>query len=161
MQEELVQQHNEDKASISEMCNATSLRAWLALNRVYDKMQRHMVEHLECYDLSLAQYDVLAHLKETPGITQQELAEQLMVTKGNVCKLIDRMEQRELVVRQPDPHDRRSNLLYLTPTGADIAERAVPAYASFVEGHLKGLSALDQAKMMGLLEQLESFLDAH
>src|SRR5438128_1330245 len=89
-----------------EMCGS-SVSAWLDLVRVYEKVNRHLMNHLSKYDLSTAQYDVLAHLSQKPGITQQALAQELLVTKGNICGLIDRMSAHGLVERRNDPEDRR------------------------------------------------------
>jgi DNA-binding MarR family transcriptional regulator len=149
------------EATSTSACKEPSLQTWLSLMRVYEKMQKHAGEHLECYDLSPAQYDVLAQLQEAPGISQQELAERLEVTKGNVCTLLDRMQDRDLVVRERHPADRRLHLLYLTEKGATIAVKAIPAYAQFVREHLKTLSAAEQAQLLGLLGRLESHLDTH
>jgi DNA-binding MarR family transcriptional regulator len=146
---------------MADACNETSLQAWLALIRVYDQMHRHASEHLECYDLTPAQYDVLAQLQGAPGISQQELAERLMVTKGNICTLIDRMEKRNLVERRHDTEDRRINLLYLTGDGERIAAKAIPEYGRFVREHLSPLSEEKQRELMTLLKNLESHLLAH
>src|SRR4051812_18049768 len=90
------------------------LLAWMHLMRVFTKMQQHSMDQLKCYDLTPSQFEVMSRLSASPGITQQALAESLLVTKGNVCGLIDRLEAQKLVERRCDPQDRRSNLLYLT-----------------------------------------------
>ena len=147
---------------VASACVEPSMQAWLALIRVYEKMQKHASEHLQCYDLSPAQYDVLAQLLEAPGISQQELAERLMVTKGNVCTLLDRMEKKDLVVREEDPNDRRLHALYLTDEGSRIAREAVPAYARFVREHMSALlSSEEQEELQHLLSRLDGHLDTH
>src|SRR3954462_9199244 len=82
---------------LGEICSSSALLGWIDLVRVYEKMHRHLMDHLYKYDLSTAQYDVLAHLSQEPGISQAALAQELSVTKGNVCKLIDRMSAHGLV----------------------------------------------------------------
>ena len=57
------------------------------------------------------------------GITQQELAERLLVTKANVVGLIDRVSPAGWVERRADPEDRRVNRLYLTNAGRKLAAR--------------------------------------
>lgn len=146
---------------VSATCNESAMTAWLQLVRVYEKLQHHMDSHLKCYELTPAQYDVLAQLAGAPGITQQALAERLMVTKGNICGLIDRMEKRKFVERRADPEDRRSNLLYATELGTEIAEEAIPAYAQFVREHLAVLSSTEQLALQGLLSKVEVALDDH
>ncbi len=146
--------------SVGGTCD-TSVHAWLLLVRIYDKMQHHLMTHLGHYDLTIAQYDVLAHLGSAPGITQQTLAERLLVTKGNICGLIDRMSSRGLVERRNDPEDRRSNLLYLTDEGQLLAREAVPAYSSFVREHIASLPAGEQASLLDILTHLERGIDHH
>ena len=151
-----------DKMDVASACNEPSMQAWLAVIRVYEKLQKHTSDHLECYELTPAQYDVLAQLIEAPGISQQELAERLMVTKGNVCTLLDRMEKKGLVVRQNDPNDRRLHPLYLTDEGTRIATEAIPAYALFVREHMSALlSSEEQAELHRLLARFEGHLDTH
>ena len=137
------------------------MSAWLQLVRVHEKLQHHASTHLECYDLTPAQYDVLAQLSDAPGMTQQALAERLMVTKGNVCGLIDRMSERGFVQRRSDPEDRRANLLFVTELGRDVAEKAIPAYAQFVREHLAVLDEGEQRALESLLRKVERSLDHH
>lgn len=142
-------------------CSQSAMLAWLQLVRVNEKMQHHAGSHLVCFDLTPAQYDVLAQLEAAPGITQQALASRLMVTKGNICGLIDRLERRKFVERRVDPEDRRSNLLYLTELGKQIAETAVPAYGQFVAEHMARLSDAEKATLKDLLNKIEQTLDDH
>lgn len=146
---------------MSATCNDTSMSAWLQLVRVYEKLQHHAGSHLKGYALTPAQYDVLAQLNGTHGMTQQALAERLMVTKGNVCGLIDRMSERGYVERRADPEDRRSNLLFVTELGREVAERAVPAYAEFVREHLAVLDEEEQSALERLLRKVETALEDH
>src|SRR3954462_13831725 len=93
------------------------LRTWLHLARVYQKIQRRLERILDDAGITLPQFDVLANLGMSEGINQQQLAQRLLVTKGNVCGVIDRMESAGLVERRPSPADRRANHLYLTDKG--------------------------------------------
>ena len=88
---------------------------WL---RVHNRLERRMGETLGVHGLTMPQFDVLATLWHGEGITQQELAERLLVTKGNVVGLIDRISSAGWVERRADPEDRRANRLYLTEAGA-------------------------------------------
>lgn len=155
------QQEVRETGTMADVCSETGLSAWLYLIRVHDKIQRHSTTHLECYELTPAQYDVLAQLNDAPGIPQQELAQRLMVTKGNVCGLINRMSAHGLVERRCDPQDRRINLLYLTELGQKVAVEAVPAYGKFIREHLETLSADEQRTLEGLLRKLDAYLEGH
>ena len=53
--------------------------------RVFQKIEQVASRRLRCSDLSLAHFDVLMHVGASEGLTQQEVADSLLVTKGNVC----------------------------------------------------------------------------
>src|SRR5215813_6806101 len=99
--------------------------SWLRLARVFHKGERTLLGQLRCYGLSLAQFDVLAHLGAAEGLTQQELANKLLVTKGNVTQLLDRLCASGLLVRR---QDGRANRLYLTLKGRQLFTEVIPAH---------------------------------
>jgi DNA-binding MarR family transcriptional regulator len=129
--------------------------------RVHSKMEHHTSEHLHDYGLTPAQFDVLAQLRGAPGISQQALAERLLVTKGNVCGLLDRMSAQGLVERRSDPEDRRSNLLFLTEQGLKLADEVIPAHEEYIISHMVALPPEEQRLLGGLLRDLEKYLDNH
>jgi DNA-binding MarR family transcriptional regulator len=102
------------------------LKTWVQLARTFTRMARTLDQALESHGLSVPQFDILATLGFSEGITQQELAQRLLVTKGNICGMIDRMETNGWVERRPDPEDRRANRLFLTDRGRQLLDRALP-----------------------------------
>ncbi len=125
-------------------------RGWEAkvvttLHRFHNRLERRMAEALGVHGLTLPQFDVLATLWHGEGITQQELAERLLVTKGNVVGLIDRVSTAGWVERRPDPEDRRANRLYLTVAGRNLLAEAWPSqiahnqkiFGTLTEGELR------------------------
>jgi DNA-binding MarR family transcriptional regulator len=71
-----------------------SVLAWLRLLRVELEVSDALTGQLKGWGLNNAQFDVLAHVGAVEGMTQQELADSILVTKGNVALLLDRMEGR-------------------------------------------------------------------
>lgn len=127
-----------------------SVIAWQRLTRSHQQISRREREALAPYNLTTAQFDILSQLSRNPGLSQQALAGRLLVTKGNICGLIDRLETAGLVERQDTPDDRRSYQLFLTPNGKALFEQAVPAleqeltsiFSKFTEDELTNLSGL-------------------
>ncbi len=128
---------------------------WLRLARVFAKIDRASVEQLRAFGLSLAQFDVLAHVGSAEGITQQELADHLLVTKGNVTQLIDRMEHCGLLVRR---QQGRANRLFLTEHGRRLFDEAVPAHEAHIARQLAALSPDQLAELHQLLRTLDRSL---
>jgi DNA-binding MarR family transcriptional regulator len=129
--------------------------AWLRLARVFQKIQHHAAEHLRSFGLNVAQFDVLARVGAAEGIMQQEVADSLVVTKSNVCQLLDRMEQAGLVERRPEG---RANRLYLTPNGRQLWNQVVPAHERLIAEQLSALSPTEQVQLLGLLRTVDRAL---
>ncbi|HKT39496.1 MAG TPA: MarR family transcriptional regulator [Ktedonobacterales bacterium] len=132
-----------------------AIPAWLRLARVFQKVDRATVDLLRQWDLSVAQFDVLVQVGNAEGLTQQQLADRLLVTKGNVCQLLDRMEERGLLVRQ---QEGRANHLYLTEKGQDIRSEALPAQERMIESIFKELPRARQAALLASLRRLDHTL---
>lgn len=133
-----------------------SVLAWLRLSRVYHKVSRRSEDQMRCHGLSMAQFDVLAHVGAAPGITQQELADSLLVTKGNVCQLLDRMQRGELIERR---QEGRANRLFLTDRGDALFRAVVPAHESMISDQLASLSEEQQLALLDLVRMLDHALD--
>jgi len=106
--------------------------------------------------LTLAQFDVLSNLDLHPGLTQQDLAKRLQVTKGNICGLIDRLEKLKWVERRPDAEDRRANRLHLTDAGQAVVKRMRPLHAEAVLAFLAGFNDDEVKLFRSFLTRLET-----
>ena len=102
----------------------------------------------------MPQFDILATLRFSEGVTQQELAERLLVTKGNVCGVLDRLERLNWVQRRSDPEDRRTNRLYLTPTGKKKVAVLLPEHDAVVLKAMRTLSNDDVKALRIILQSL-------
>ena len=125
---------------------------WLRLVRVFHKLDHALVRDLRACDLSMAHFDVLAQLSVAEGLTQQELADHLYVTKGNICQLLDRMTQNGLLVRQ---QDGRTNRIYLTGSGRALIDRVLPAHENAIVDAFAALTPGEQHQLASLLRKLD------
>jgi DNA-binding MarR family transcriptional regulator len=130
-----------------------SLVTWLRLLRIMHRNEQAAAEHLRGWNLTHAQFDVLAQLGSAGDrITQSDLAARLLVTQGNITQLLDRMEQRGLVQRCPEG---RSNLLSLTPEGWEMYDEVVPAHEEWQAERLSALTVDEQRQLLSLLDKLD------
>ena len=128
---------------------------WLRLMRVYQKVDRASSEHLKEWGLSAAQFDVLAHVGASEGMTQQELANSLLVTKGNVCQLVGKLEDRGMISRL---QQGRANRLFLTDEGRRLFEEVVPAHEAAIAERFSILSEGEQVRLHELLRKFDRAL---
>ncbi len=134
---------------------------WLQVVRCYQKASRRLAERLTPLDLSNAQLDVLANLLAGPeeGLTQEQLGQRLLVTKGNVSGMLDRLGERKLVERRPHPEDRRSKLVHLTPRGRQLAEEAVKVQRQFISELMEAVSPTDLELLTVTMEHVEQRIE--
>jgi DNA-binding MarR family transcriptional regulator len=132
------------------------LLAWMRLARVFQKVDRAATESLRYRSLSPAQVDVLAKVGSSEGISQQELANALLVTKGNVCQLLDKMEGSGLLERRPDG---RVNRLFLTDQGRRVHDEIVPRHDAMLAERFNSLSERDQRELLRLLRRLDHSME--
>ena len=119
---------------------------------------RRLSGYLERYDLTLAQFGVLAQLQAQPDISQQALADWLFVTKGNMVGLLNRLEDRGLVRRRSDPKDGRTHVVCLTEQGAALAAQVVPEHEALVTECMGVIAPEEQRALHQLLHTLDRVL---
>jgi DNA-binding MarR family transcriptional regulator len=132
-----------------------AVATWLRLARVFHKIERASVEQMRAWDLSIAQFDVLTKVGASEGITQQQLADRLLVTKGNICQLLDRMEARGLLERH---QEGRANRLFLTEAGRALWHEVVPPHEALIARLMGELSPEEQAQLLPLVRKLDRAL---
>ena len=113
------------------------------------------------HGLNLPRLEVLLCLSDGEGISQQELSERLLVTKGNVCMTLQAMEAEGLVERRADTADQRTNRLYMTNTGRQRLVKTKPERVAQMAKTLGGLSPDEYRTLRQLLGRIEqTFEDA-
>lgn len=137
-------------------------RTLRSLAECYQAFETYSGSHVRSLGLTPAQFDILATLGNTPGMTCRELGEKTLITKGTLTGVLDRMEARGLIRRGPSDADRRQVFVSLTAAGVRLFGRIFPVHAAYVKKAFTVLSSeeLDQAR--DLLQRLRDALrDAH
>jgi MarR family transcriptional regulator, organic hydroperoxide resistance regulator len=80
------------------------------------------------FDLPLTHFEPMAVIDRTPGCRVYDIGTELLITTGGASKLVDRIEASGYCRRLPNPADRRSSLLELTPRGRSILADATVAF---------------------------------
>jgi DNA-binding MarR family transcriptional regulator len=127
----------------------------VSLLRFQYRLERRLVSILAIHGLSQPQFDVLANLVHGDGITQQELTDRLLMTKGNLVGIIDRASASGWLERRPDLEDRRANRIFLTEAGRAIIERAKPCVDRLLNQVFGSLSAGELHLMSEMIGRLD------
>jgi DNA-binding MarR family transcriptional regulator len=109
---------------------------------------------LRAHGISMWGYIVLTGLAEQPVRTQAALAQAINADKSRIIGVLDDLQQRGLIQRQPDTADRRVHLLSLTPAGDRLRRSVESAIRAQEEAMLATLPAADREVFLRSLRAL-------
>ena len=125
---------------------------------------RHRLgEFLEGYELTEGRYAVLSALEHAgaKGLSQSELAEQMLQSESNVSSLIDRLHRDGLVDRRWSDTDRRKRVLLLTADGSQLVRHVEGARRRWAESLLADLAPHDRRSLAQGLKHLPGQAELH
>ena len=108
-------------------------RSWIAVARACQLMQQSLGKALAHLDIKPPHLDILVNLFRFEGISQQELARKLLVGRSNMSMLLPQMENRGLIERRGDKHDKRVLRLHLTDAGRRVTEEAMIIQTALID----------------------------
>jgi DNA-binding MarR family transcriptional regulator len=129
----------------------TANSAWEALMSAHAALIKRFLTEDIWSDASMREYDVLYTLSKCPEpIRLSELNRHVLLSQPALSRLVDRLAERGLVARQPDPADRRGLLLSLTEAGRELQHQ-------IGRHHARGVARAMRAVLTpGELAQLEA-----
>ena len=141
--------------------NSSATATECAMNLVFtaDLLVRHISDLLQPFGLSPASGLVLSILadSETP-LPPHKLADRLIISRATVTGLVDSLERRGYVKRQPHQSDRRMLLIELTETGRQVAQAFRPIVHQHQKSWLGTLSEVEQEQLIASLQRVQHVL---
>ncbi len=133
--------------------------AMMTLIRIFGRMTAKGGELAKRHGLTLSHLEVLLCLNQEEGISQQDLAERLLLTKGNICVIVQKLEAAGLIERRTDPDDQRLHRLYLAEAGKEKLREVMPEHVDLHRRVLKHLSLPEQKTLHELLCRIDDALN--
>jgi len=121
----------------------------------YVIVEKKISEALAAYGLTPVKMNallVIKHVGKGKGLSQNDLCKKMIVTAGNITRLIDRLEKDKFVERAPLAGDRRVNLIRITKRGSDLLDKVWPVYQKKVDE----IVCLTDADLTGVISGLEN-----
>lgn len=135
-----------------EWLTATQLDSWLSVVRLLTWLPWSIDQQLQREsNLRMVEYQVLAMLSDTPERTlrMSSLAEVTNASLSRLSHLVDRLERRGLVHRQPDPGDGRFTNAVLTEKGSETLAEAAPGHVTHVRSLVIDVLTPEQLRRLG------------
>jgi DNA-binding MarR family transcriptional regulator len=124
--------------------------------RIMQRISTQAEQRLRQHGLSAPAFNMLRQIASDEGLTQQELSENLSVSKGNISQMIEKLEHSGLIVRQ---QEGTSKFLFLTEQGRTLLGVMIPEHDSFMTEMFRALTPDEQAQLHALLRKVDKSLD--
>jgi len=111
-------------------------------------------------DLTPEQFLTIDILWNQGAMSQTALAEAMEKDKNSITKLVDALERKELVVRQRDKEDRRSNTVVLTPKANQMKAEAKKFGISMLDNLIDGIDEKELRSFLATLNKITAAMDA-
>lgn len=138
------------------MSQTPFLQTLRELARCYQAFECFAARDIKQFDLTTAQFDIIATLGNTKGFTPKQLSEKTLITKGTLTGVLDRLVKKKLVERQPSETDRRSLLVLLTPAGQKVFEHIFPLHITTLKKAFADFNDADYLAINQALLKLQS-----
>ena len=138
---------------------STSL--WIRFLRFNLISNKKLQDDLEKLQLTSPQFYVLATIGYAGGLPFGEIGEKMMVTVSNLTGIVDRLEEKGVVARQRDAHDRRVIRVRLTEKGSKLYKNTIPLFEKSISQFFSPLDKSQQKELSSLLRKLIRVSWAH
>lgn len=126
------------------------------LAECYQAFERLSGAHVRQLGLTPAQFDIVATLGNTPGMSFRELGERTLITKGTLTGVVDRLEGRGVVRRVASDTDGRSTVVRLTADGERLFEQVFDEHLAHCARSFEGLADADFDALDAQLRKLRA-----
>lgn len=126
-----------------------------ALVQAYQAFESYSARHIRELGLTPPQFDIVATLGNTAGMTATELGDKTLITKGTLTGVVDRLVDRGWVERVAHDSDRRCQIVRLTRAGEILFARVFPEHLDHLAACFAGVGAADHKRWQTALRTLE------
>jgi MarR family transcriptional regulator, 2-MHQ and catechol-resistance regulon repressor len=134
--------------------DTSGVHLWLILMKAYRVLAQVDARSIAASGLGMSDFAVLEILLHKGSLPVNTIGRQVMLTSGSISTAIDRLEEKELVLRQACPEDRRVTYVTLTTTGRSLIRRVFKVHANRLEALFEPLSSAERSTLATLLKQL-------
>jgi DNA-binding MarR family transcriptional regulator len=112
------------------------------------------LKRMAVYDLRPVDFSVLSLITHNPGISSRQLCSELNILPPNLVGMINTLEKRELILRQPHPSDGRVIGLHLSDVGSKLMKDAEQTAQALEDEAASKLTATERKTLMRLLQKI-------
>jgi len=128
------------------------------IHDVARQLRRHFDTEAQRHDLTLPQWRVIGQLAMTDGVSQVSLAGLCETDPMTISGVVERLEAKGLVERQPDPDDSRAKIVLITDKARELVAEMKLLADEVYSSAFDGITDADRATTLRVLNQMSANL---
>lgn len=131
-----------------------TLKLFIVLTRAHRAVTDRVEEDIRRYGLNTTEFAVLELLYHKGVQPIQQIGKKVLLSSGSITYVVDKLENKQLLVRRPCPKDRRVIHAVLTDEGKQLMDKIFPEHEKALHEIFAGLQAEEKALLIDLLKKL-------
>ena len=131
-----------------------TLKLFIVLTRAHRAVTDRVEEDIRRYGLNTTEFAVLELLYHKGVQPIQQIGKKVLLSSGSITYVVDKLEDKQLLVRRPCPKDRRVIHAVLTDEGKQLMDKIFPEHEKALHEIFSGLQAEEKALLIDLLKKL-------
>lgn len=136
-----------------------NLKLVIAIARVYNDVFSKIEKNIQSFNLNISEFGVLEMLYHNGKQPVQKLAEKILVTSGTITYVINKLESKELVIREKSKDDKRIYYVNLTEKGHELISSIFPKHKEFIDELFDGVDEETKAELLVDLIKLRKIVN--
>ena len=132
----------------------SSLRLWVAFARAHSAIAAREQHTLSKYNLTRGEFGVMDALFFKGQLSLSDIQRKIIVSSSGITYLVDRLEKKGMVKRQPSPDDRRSTFVSLTEEGEEFFKGIFPKHVRGLAEVFSGMTNEESGKGMEYFNEI-------
>ncbi|MCJ0930398.1 MarR family transcriptional regulator [Virgibacillus halodenitrificans] len=142
------------ESTLEEKKEDLSLRLFVVLSKAYQAIMEQVEQDIQSKGLNLTDFAVLELLYHRGEQPLQKIGQKILLTSGSITYVINKLERKEYLYRQPCPNDRRVTYAVIAEKGKNLLDRIFPEHWGRIDELMSVLNEEEKATAIDLLKRL-------
>ncbi|WP_332632775.1 MarR family winged helix-turn-helix transcriptional regulator [Halalkalibacter flavus] len=131
-----------------------SLKLFVVMTRAIQAITKRVEEDIKGYGLNPTEFGVLELLYNKGDQPIQKIGQKVLLASSSITYVVDKLEKKKYIKRQPCPKDRRVTYATITEEGSQLMKEIFPKHKEAIEEIFGGLKAEEKELMIDQLKKL-------
>ncbi|MEH7549719.1 MULTISPECIES: MarR family winged helix-turn-helix transcriptional regulator [Bacillaceae] len=127
------------------------IRVWL---KAFQAITENILKDIESHNLSRENFMILELLYSKGPHPVQKISETFSIPSGSITYVVDKLEKKGLVERQPNPNDRRASNVVITEEGRALFDEIFPKHVATISENVSFITNEEKEQLITLLKKI-------